>query len=165
MPQVTGKYVRPLPMVEGETANGYWCRCGFVIMVGDEYPRTLAFTLFGQDRIHMADGLIAGQTVIVDYQPESRIIDDRAFTDLKCLRVSVMARYEQPAAQVDAQAAVPPLPPASIGYAPQQAAAMPPQQAVGRPENYRPAQMPPPPQWPPMPANNQPAVDQYGRPI
>lgn len=105
MPQITGKFIKQLPVVEGETERGPWSRSGFEIMAGDEFPRMVAFTLFGAERIAMINGLQAGMTVIVDYQPESREVDDKVFTDLRCIRVSIAQRYTTPQPQQPVQAA------------------------------------------------------------
>lgn len=89
MAQLSGKIQEFLPMVEGETARGRWVRAGFVIASGDYQDRYVALSLFGEDRVKWLDTLRVGQTVVVEYVPESRKVNERWFTDLKCLKVMI----------------------------------------------------------------------------
>ena len=74
--------------MEGRSERGPWVRGGFVIETGDEYMRTVAFTLHGEERAGLADGLVQGQRVSVDFKPESREFNGRWYTELKAYRVS-----------------------------------------------------------------------------
>ena len=84
---ITGRLIKILPEVRGESARGPWVRGGFVIETEDAYPRQVAFTLFGEDRIAMVTGLPMNAQVVVTFSPESREYQERWYTDLRCIRV------------------------------------------------------------------------------
>ncbi|MBQ1409024.1 MAG: DUF3127 domain-containing protein [Bacteroidales bacterium] len=84
---ISGRLIKILPEVRGESQRGPWVRGGFVIETDDTYPRQIAFTLFGEDRIAMLNGLVMNAPVMVTFSPESREYQDRWYTDLRCVRV------------------------------------------------------------------------------
>ena len=85
---IQGKLIKILPETRGESARGPWVRGGFVIETEDTYPRQVAFTLFGEDRLQMLQGLVMNSPVVVTFSPESREYNDRWYTDLRCIRVA-----------------------------------------------------------------------------
>ena len=89
--KIEGKFIKTLQKVEGESEKGYWCRGGFVIETFGDYPRKIAFSLFGEDRVKMTDGLTESQPVEVYFNPESREWGDKWFTDLKATNVRPMS--------------------------------------------------------------------------
>lgn len=97
MQTITGKIIEFIPKQEGESSRGHWVRAGFVIETEEAYPKTIAFSLFGEDRLQMCRGLDKGMQVKVDYSPESRKYQDRWFTDLKCIRVFQNEQTQAPA--------------------------------------------------------------------
>ena len=104
--EITGRFIQHLPEQRGETARGPWVRGGFVIETDGEYPRKIAFTSFGEDRIAMAKDFQAGTPVTVTFSLESREYPagaNRWFTDARCIRI-------QPSM------ATAPMPPQSNGY-------------------------------------------------
>lgn len=90
--QVNGKFVQNLPKSEGESQRGHWVRGGFVIEVGDEYPRKVAFSLFGEDRVKMADAISVGFPVQVTFSPESREYNGKWYTDLRATSITPLAQ-------------------------------------------------------------------------
>lgn len=123
--KIEGKFIKTLQRVEGETERGPWVRGGFVIETFGEYPKKMAFTTFGEDKVKMADGLTEGQPVEVYFNPESREWGDKWFTDLKASSVKPMATATYNAQNVH-QAAAPqpqtapaPTPQAEYPYAAQ----------------------------------------------
>ncbi|MBQ6955572.1 MAG: DUF3127 domain-containing protein [Bacteroidales bacterium] len=84
---ISGRLIKILPEVRGESQRGPWVRGGFVIETDDTYPRQIAFTLFGEDRLAMLNGLVMNAPVMVTFSPESREYQDRWYTDLRCVRV------------------------------------------------------------------------------
>ena len=70
--EITGKLIQLLPEVQGESARGPWVRGGFVIESGDDYPRKVAFTAFGEERVAMVKNVPMGTMVQVTFTPESR---------------------------------------------------------------------------------------------
>lgn len=109
---ITGRLIRILPVAEGQSARGAWKRGGFVIETEDTYPRQVAFTLFGEDRLAMLNGLQLQTPVSVTFSPESREYQERWYTDLRCIRVMPMTMPNVQAAAYTAPApqAAPPAP-------------------------------------------------------
>ncbi len=95
--EITGKLIQILPDVQGESQRGPWIRGGFVIETGDDYPRKVAFTAFGEERVAMAKNIPMGQLVQVTFTPESREFNDRWYTDLRCTRVQPFVPGQMPA--------------------------------------------------------------------
>ena len=118
--EITGKLIQILPDVQGESARGPWVRGGFVIETGDDYPRKVAFTAFGEERVAMAKNIPLGQLVQVTFNPESREFNEKWYTDLRATRVQPFVPGQmppaaggytwagQPAAAVNAAPAAPP---------------------------------------------------------
>ncbi len=105
--QVNGKFVQNLPKSEGESQRGHWVRGGFVIEVGDEYPRKIAFSLFGDDRVKMAEAISVGSPVQVTFSPESREYNGKWYTDLRATSITPLAPMPATApAPAPSQAAV-----------------------------------------------------------
>ena len=98
MQSITGKIIKFLPRVEGESQRGPWVKAGIVIEYGDEYPTKAAFTIFGEQRLQQCAGLKEGMEVVVNYSPESREYNDKWYTDLRCTKIEVFAQA-QPAEQ------------------------------------------------------------------
>ena len=101
--EISGKLIKILPEVRGESARGPWVRGGFVIETDGDYPRNVAFTTFGEDRLAMVNSIALNSPVVVSFNPESREYQDRWYTDLRCNRIQ---------SYVPGQ-----MPPQSVGYA------------------------------------------------
>ena len=126
--EITGKLIQLLPDVQGESARGPWVRGGFVIETGDEYPRKVAFTAFGEERVAMAKNLPMGSMVQVTFTPESREFNERWYTDLRCSRIQPFVPGQMPPAPAagytnwNANGAAQPAAPAAPATAPAQPA-------------------------------------------
>lgn len=94
MAQITGKVIKILDVVEGETARGAWMKGGFVILSNGDPQRVVAFSGFGEQKVAIISQLAVGQSVIVDYYPESREVGDRFFTECHMVRVSVAQKIK-----------------------------------------------------------------------
>ena len=110
---ITGRLIKILPEMRGESQRGPWVRGGFVIETEDTYPRQVAFTLFGEDRLAMLQSLVMNAPVVVTFSPESREYQERWYTDLRCIRVVPFAGAASAAAQPAATAAAPVAQPAA----------------------------------------------------
>jgi hypothetical protein len=104
---ITGRFIKILPEVRGESQRGPWVRGGFVIETDSDYPRQVAFTLFGEDRLAMINGIALNSPVVVTFSPESREFNDRWYTDLRCIRVVPMVAGIPTAAPAAAPTAAP----------------------------------------------------------
>lgn len=96
---ISGKLIKILPEVRGESQRGPWVRGGFVIETDDMYPKQVAFTLFGEDRLAMINGIQMNAVITVTFAPESREYNERWYTDLRCIRVTQGMTAEQPIGQ------------------------------------------------------------------
>ena len=92
MLQSTGYIVAFMETQEGKSANGHWMRGGLVIETGDEYPRKVAFTAFGEEKVQELNNHAIGDTVTVSFRPESREYDGRWYTELKIIKVANLTR-------------------------------------------------------------------------
>lgn len=129
--EITGKLIQILPDVQGESQRGPWIRGGFVIETGDDFPRKVAFTAFGEQRVAMVKNIPMGQLVQVTFTPESREFNEKWYTDLRCSNIQPFVPGQMPAAatgyawagnQAPAQGAAPQQPAAPAAPAPQQQA-------------------------------------------
>ncbi len=96
--EITGKLLQLLPDVQGESARGPWIRGGFVIETGEDYPRKVAFTCFGEERVAMVKNIPMNSLVQVTFTPESREFNERWYTDLRCSRIQPFVAGQMPPA-------------------------------------------------------------------
>lgn len=129
--EITGTLIKILPETRGESQRGPWVRGGFVIQTDGEYPRQVAFTTFGEDRLAMVQNIALNSPVVVNFSPESREFNDRWYTDLRCSRIQnyvpgqmppAATGYTWPAAAPAAGAPAPAATPAAAPAAPAAAA-------------------------------------------
>lgn len=132
--EISGKLIKILPEVRGESARGPWVKGSFVIETDGEYPRTVAFTVFGEDRLAMVNSIPLNSPVVVSFNPESREYQERWYTDLRCSRIQNLVPGQ--------------MPPQAGGYAWPAASAPMPQQQPGMPPQM--------PQQPVAPESTQP---------
>ncbi len=108
--EIIGRLVKLLPEVSGESQRGPWVKGGFVIETEEQYPKMVAFTLFGEDRLNMIRNIPVQSQVRVGFSVESREFQERWYTDLRCFKVEPFASatgyaqnpspyYQQPQAQ------------------------------------------------------------------
>ncbi len=70
---------------------------GFVIMREGDYPRPVAFELFGEERLTMLNGLTTGILVRVSFTAESRESKTgNYYTTLRCFNITSMAAASTP---------------------------------------------------------------------
>ena len=94
MQTITGKFLEHLPVTEGDSQHGHWKRGGFVIQCGDEFPRNVAFSCFGEERLANIQDIQPYTIVQVNYVPESRKFNERWFTDLRCIGVNIVSNVQ-----------------------------------------------------------------------
>lgn len=130
MQTIQGKIIKFLPKTEGDSASGkHWVKAGIVIEYGDEYPTKAAFTIFGEQRLQDCAGLKEGDEVIVDFNPQSREYNERWYTDLQCIRITLAQNVQQPVQQ---QPTMTPQQASSNFYQTQPTAAVPPSSAMSQ---------------------------------
>lgn len=123
--EITGRLIQILPDVEGESQRGHWIRGGFVIETDGEYPRKVAFTAFGEERVAMAKNIPMGSPVQVTFTPESREFQERWYTDLRASRIQPFVPGQMPPAATGYAWAGAPAPAAAANPAPAAAPAQP----------------------------------------
>lgn len=89
MAQEIGKVIKVEPVVEGTNEKGDWLIQVFVIMTQGDHPNPVAFRTFSKERAAVIQSLRIGETVLVEYKPESREFNGKWFTDLRCSRIMV----------------------------------------------------------------------------
>lgn len=68
---------------------------GFVIMREGDYPKPVAFELFGEERLAMLNGLNLGMPVRVSFYAESRAgKDGKYYTTLRCTNLLTLATVQ-----------------------------------------------------------------------
>ena len=131
--EISGRLIKILQEVRGESQRGPWVRGGFVIETDGDYPRQVAFTTFGEDRLAMVKSIPLNTPVVVNFNPESREYEGRWYTDLRCSRIQNYVPGQMPPAATGyawptapqapaapAAAPVPPQQPAAPAAAPAQ---------------------------------------------
>ncbi len=93
--EAIGKLIAILPEQSGQTERGNWVRGGFVIETEEQYPKKIAFTLFGE-RVEMIKPFAIGSNLRVQFSAESREYEGRWYTDLRCFRVEAFAQAAYP---------------------------------------------------------------------
>ena len=124
--EISGRLIKILQEVRGESQRGPWVRGGFVIETDGDYPRQVAFATFGEDRLAMVKSIPLNTPVVVNFNPESREYEGRWYTDLRCSRIqNYVPGQMPPAATGYAWPAAPQAPaaPAAAPVPPQQPAA------------------------------------------
>lgn len=94
MPQVTGKFIKMFPIIEGEKDGREWMRTQFSIMTTDSQPKMLGFDVFGKEKVEVVKSLKPAQTVMVEYYPDSREYNDRMYSNLNCHRVYIATQAQ-----------------------------------------------------------------------
>ncbi len=94
MPQISGKFLKMMPKIEGEKDGKEWVRTQFAIMSMDTNPKMIAFDVFGHDKVAVVESLQTGNTVVVEYAPESREYNEKFYTNLQCSRIMIASKVE-----------------------------------------------------------------------
>lgn len=88
--KLQGRVTSVTPTQTGEGKNGQWRKAGFMIVYKDgEYDKTCYFTGFNKP-VDFIEKLKVDQMVDVSFSPESRIYNDKPYTDLNVWRIDVL---------------------------------------------------------------------------
>ena len=87
--ELNGTIKKIMPIVEGISKAGKaWKKAGFVVTTEGDYPKDVAFSVFGEEKV---DNLIkfnkVGQRVDVSFNVESREYNDKYYTDLQAWKI------------------------------------------------------------------------------
>lgn len=89
--EVNGKIIEVCPIQEGTSKAGNpWKKRLYVLETQDNYPKKVAFTVFGSERVDQYnDKIMAGMNVRVSFDLESREFNGRWYTDATAWRIEV----------------------------------------------------------------------------
>lgn len=120
--EIQGKIIAVLPERSGISARGEWKCQTYVIETQEQYPKKMAFDVFGADRI-VNFGIQVGMVVDVSFDIDAHEYQGRYFNQIRAWDVKNVAQ-QNPAqgvnyngnAQAGAQSAQPSAGPASPTY-------------------------------------------------
>lgn len=85
--QLTAKLIQLLPLQTGTGSNGEWRRQDIIVETEGQYPKKVCISIWGE-RINDQQ-LQVGNTLVIDFDAESREYSGRWYTDLKVWKVAV----------------------------------------------------------------------------
>ncbi len=85
--QLTAKLIQLLPLQTGTGANGEWRRQDIIVETEGQYPKKVCISIWGE-RINDQQ-LQVGNTLVIDFDAESREYNGRWYTDLKAWKIAV----------------------------------------------------------------------------
>lgn len=108
--ELQGKVIAVLPERSGVSSRGEWKSQTFVIETHDQYPRKLAFDVFGADRLAQF-AIQSGQEISVSFDIDAHEFNGRWFNNIRAWAVN----HVDPAAVAagSAPVAAPPVSPSS----------------------------------------------------
>jgi len=83
--QITAKLVQILPLQTGVGRNGEWKKQEVIIETSDRFPKKICISIWG-DKIQPSQ-LVAGNTLVIDFEIESREFNGRWYTDVKAWKI------------------------------------------------------------------------------
>ncbi|MCD8285570.1 MAG: DUF3127 domain-containing protein [Prevotellaceae bacterium] len=114
--EITGKIIQVLPERSGTSARtgSEWRVASYVLETSEQYPKKMAFDVFGSDRIQLLN-IQAGETLLVKFDIDAHEYQGRWFNSIRAYAVDRgAASAPQPAIAPSAQpakpAATPPAP-------------------------------------------------------
>lgn len=118
---IEGKIIAALEPRSGTSARGEWKAQTFVIETQDQYPRKMAFDVFGADRLAQF-AINVGDNLRVSFDIDAHEYNGRWFNNIRAFSVmhvdAAAAAAAAPVAAAPAQQAAPapaPFPPAAEG--------------------------------------------------
>lgn len=87
--EITGKFIRYYDIISGDKNGREWFKTTFTIMTTDGHSSMVGFTVFGSDKVAKVKLLNPGDTVCVQFYPESRVFDDKVYTELNMVKIMV----------------------------------------------------------------------------
>ena len=85
--ELQGKVIAVLPERSGVSARGEWKSQTYVIETQEQYPKKLAFDVFGADRI-VNFGIHLGEVINVSFEIDAREYQGRYFNQIRAWAVS-----------------------------------------------------------------------------
>ena len=89
---ITGKLVKALDMESGTSKAGKeWKKQSFVIDTGAQFNPEVCFSLFGEDKIAMLQGINQGEEIEVSFNLSSREYNGRYYHNIDAWRINKAA--------------------------------------------------------------------------
>lgn len=105
--EIQGKVIAVLPERSGVSARGEWKSQTYVIETQEQYPKKMAFDVFGADRI-ASFSIHSGEVINVSFDIDAHEYQGRYFNQIRAWAVSKVS--QQAAAQAPAGVAQPSAP-------------------------------------------------------
>lgn len=101
--EITGRMIQLTPEKRGEGRNGQWVSGGFVIETNEQYPKKIAFTVWGEDRLNIVKNIPLNSTINVVFGIESREYNERWYTDCRATQIQPIGTMPQQGSYQPAQ--------------------------------------------------------------
>jgi hypothetical protein len=85
--QIKAKLINLLPLQTGTGKNGEWKKQDIIVETDGQYPKKVCFSIWG-DKINEQQ-LVIGNTLVIDFDIESREFSGKWYTDLKAWKVDL----------------------------------------------------------------------------
>lgn len=102
--EIQGKVIAVLPERSGVSARGEWKSQTYVIETQEQYPKKMAFDVFGADRI-ASFGIQFGEVINVSFDIDAHEYQGRYFNQIRAWNVVRQAQAAQQAMASSANAA------------------------------------------------------------
>lgn len=87
--QLKAKLTQLLPIQTGSGKNGEWKKQDIIVETDGQYPKNVCISIWG-DKIN-AQQLEIGNTLMIDFEAESREFSGRWYTDLKAWKIELIS--------------------------------------------------------------------------
>lgn len=99
--QITGKVYEITPVEQGVSQSGQlWAKRTLVIQTMEDYPKTIAMTVFGKEKCLQVEKLFTGQTIQASISVNSRKYENKWYSEVSCIGLGV---FQQIANQQEQQ--------------------------------------------------------------
>lgn len=124
--EIIGKIIQACPIEQGTSKAGKpWKKRICVLETVETYPKKVAFTIFGEDKVTQYDPMVQpGATIRLSFDINSREFNGRWYTDISAWKIEPadaagQGGYQAPQPQYQPQGAPVPPPPAITPQAPE----------------------------------------------
>jgi hypothetical protein len=85
--EISGRLVQTLPTQTGQSKNGEWKKCSFVIETADKYPKKVCIVAW-KDLVDQVQQIPSGTQINVSFDVESREYNGKWYTDVKAWKIA-----------------------------------------------------------------------------
>lgn len=97
--QLIAKLTQLLPLQTGTGKNGEWKKQDIIVETDGQYPKKVCISIWG-DKINESQ-LIVGNSLVIDFDIESREFSGRWYTDLKAWKIELASQAIPSGNQLD----------------------------------------------------------------